>query len=171
MAYGYGGYMGTAPGYYQQPGTPGYYQQPGTAMTGQYAQPIGTQQVAQPAQQQPQQSGGINWVQGEAGAKSWGVSPGCTVMLMDSEAQTFYLKSTDASGMPLPLRIFDYAERPQAAQGAVIPAQQAVQQVQPAPVDYVPRAEFDALVARVEALTAPKRTRKTQTEEATQDAE
>ena len=60
-----------------------------------------------------QQAGGqaINWVSGEAGAKSWMVAAGNTVLLMDSENQTFYLKSADPSGMPLPLRIFDYKER------------------------------------------------------------
>jgi len=30
---------------------------------------------------------------------------------MDSESSVFYLKSTDMSGMPQPLRIFDYTER------------------------------------------------------------
>ena len=32
-------------------------------------------------------------------------------MLMDSESNTFYIKSSDNSGMPMPLRIFDYKER------------------------------------------------------------
>lgn len=32
-------------------------------------------------------------------------------MLMDSESSVFYIKTVDASGMPLPLRIFDYSER------------------------------------------------------------
>ena len=54
---------------------------------------------------------GINWVQGEAGAKSFFVPSGQTAMLMDSEESVFYIKSVDASGMPLPLRIFDYKER------------------------------------------------------------
>lgn len=79
------------------------------------------QQVQQPqvVQQQPQQiqtpqnDTGILWVQGEAGAKSWAVAPGKSVMLMDSESSTFYIKSSDASGMPMPLRIFDYKERTQ----------------------------------------------------------
>ena len=61
--------------------------------------------------QQPQQDNGILWVQGEAGAKSWAVAPGKSVMLMDSESNTFYIKSSDNSGMPMPLRIFDYKER------------------------------------------------------------
>ena len=71
-------------------------------------------QMQQPQQivQQPQQNdNGILWVQGEAGAKSWAVAPGKSVMLMDSESSTFYIKSSDISGMPMPLRIFDYTER------------------------------------------------------------
>ena len=62
-------------------------------------------------QQQTTQDTGILWVQGEAGAKSWAVAPGKSVMLMDSESNTFYIKSSDQSGMPMPLRIFDYTER------------------------------------------------------------
>lgn len=69
------------------------------------------QVMQQPTAQQPVNENGILWVQGEAGAKSWAVAPGKSVMLMDSEANTFYIKSSDASGMPMPLRIFDYTER------------------------------------------------------------
>ena len=69
------------------------------------------QVMQQPTVQQPVNENGILWVQGEAGAKSWAVAPGKSVMLMDSEANTFYIKSSDASGMPMPLRIFDYTER------------------------------------------------------------
>lgn len=68
-------------------------------------------QQPQPVVQQPVNDNGILWVQGEAGAKSWAVAPGKSVMLMDSEANTFYIKSSDPSGMPMPLRIFDYTER------------------------------------------------------------
>ena len=57
------------------------------------------------------QDNSINWVQGEAGAKSYPVAPGQSAMLMDSENEVFYIKTVDASGMPLPLRIFDYKER------------------------------------------------------------
>lgn len=67
--------------------------------------PTTTQPMAQ------QGNNGLIWVQGEAGAKSYIVAPGNTVMLMDSEGERFYLKSADASGMPMPLRIFDYKER------------------------------------------------------------
>ena len=62
--------------------------------------------TSQPMPQQPmqQQSSQIIWVSGEAGAKSYLVAPGNTVMLLDAENSVFYLKSADASGMPLPLR-------------------------------------------------------------------
>ena len=39
---------------------------------------------------------------------------------MDSEASVFYLKSTDMSGMPQPLRIFDYTERTTQSQSNTI---------------------------------------------------
>lgn len=60
---------------------------------------------------QPQQNeNGIIWVQGEAAAKAYLVAPGKSILLMDSESNKFYIKSADASGMPIPLRIFTYSE-------------------------------------------------------------
>lgn len=53
---------------------------------------------------------GIIWVQGLAGAKAYPVAAGGSVLLMDSENECFYIKSTDASGMPMPLRTFKYEE-------------------------------------------------------------
>lgn len=84
---------------------------------------------------QPQGNGGINWVQGEAGARSWLCAPNTTVLLMDSEGERFYLKSSDASGMPLPLRVFDFKERTGAD-----PRRNMMQ----ANAEYVTREEFDA---------------------------
>lgn len=173
MAYGYGYAPG---GYYPQPGMPGYMQ-PGAPVPDQLAQLRAQQQyqpIVQTAAPQPaQQTGsGIIWVQGEAGAKSYMVAPGNSVLLMDSENQVFYLKGADASGMPLPLRIFDYTERaqPQPGGAAAPPAQQAA----PAQ-DYVTRAEFDALAARLDALSAPQKPRrqsaKNEKEEGNPDAE
>lgn len=110
----YGGYY---PATYQNPYYQSYQQQPMQPMQQlqpqQYQQMPQAQQQVQQVQQNVQQANnvGVNWVQGEAGARSWLVAPGMTVLLMDSEGDKFYLKSTDASGMPLPLRIFDYTER------------------------------------------------------------
>lgn len=94
------------------------------------------------AQAQPQNQGGMIWVQGEAGAKSFLVAPGQHVQLMDSEAEVFYIKSTDASGVPLPLRIFDYKER-------TTSAQKPVQAPQNPGEEYVTRREYDALAAKL----------------------
>lgn len=100
-----------------------------------YANPYMNQYsyMPNPPAQQPAQQTGVNWVQGEAAARSWMVAPNTTVLLMDSESERFYLKSTDASGMPLPLRIFEYKER--------------TGEQKPNPIDkgsYVTREEFDA---------------------------
>lgn len=59
----------------------------------------------------PQPTGGsMIWVQGESGAKSFITPPNTTVLLMNSEADQFFIKSVDASGMPSPLRVFNYTE-------------------------------------------------------------
>lgn len=105
------------------------------------------QQYQMPSMQQPPQTNqGLNWVQGEAAARSYLVAPNTTVLLMDSESQSFYLKSTDNSGMPLPLRIFDYTER-----AANVPqnAPQATQSAQTNLDDkYVTREEYSRLQAQ-----------------------
>lgn len=62
-----------------------------------------------PMQQPRQDANGLIWVQGEAGAKSWFVAPGATVLLMDSEAMRFYMKSADLNGVPA-MRTFEYSE-------------------------------------------------------------
>ena len=59
---------------------------------------------------QNQANNGIIWVQGEAGAKAYPVAAGNSLLLMDSEKQVFYIKTTDNSGMPQPLRAFSYKE-------------------------------------------------------------
>ena len=91
-------------------------------------------------------SNGINWVSGESGAKSWIVGRGESVLLMDSESQCFYLKSADASGMPLPLRVFDYTERthnaPQVSQSVLNQSGD----------NFITRNEFDDLKSKYEEL-------------------
>ena len=72
--------------------------------------------VTQPSMpSQPMQQQSSPKIFGSAVKLGWGQSPtlsGNTVMLLDAENSVFYLKSADArSGMPLPLRIFDYKER------------------------------------------------------------
>ena len=104
-------------------------------------------QQAQPPTPTPAaaQQGGMNWVQGEEGAKAFLVAAGNSVLLLDSENPSFYIKSADQSGMPLPLRIFDYTERTQ-------PPKTPPAAPQPQSEQYVTRAEFDALAAKVAAV-------------------
>lgn len=134
-------YPGYQPMYYQPP-MPDQLSQ----LRGQQFQPPVQGPQAQP-QPQPA-STGIIWVQGEEGAKGYLVAPGENRLLMDSENATFYIKSTDASGMPMPLRIFDYTERTasrtaqQAAQG---PGEQ-----------FATKEELAALSARLDALAEQK---------------
>lgn len=133
-------------------GYPNYFA-PGQPMPGQLEQlrigqqPAQMQPMQQPMQQPAPQQSGLIWVQGEAGAKSYMVANGNSVLLMDSESQTFYLKSADASGMPS-MRVFDYHERSvQKPQPVPAPAQQPA-------AEYVTRDEFNALAARLDAITA-----------------
>lgn len=74
---------------------------------------------------------GIVWVQGENGAKSYMTAPNQSVLLMDSEAPVFYIKTTDQAGMPSPLRVFDYKEREGKKN------------------DYITREEFDKLIEKL----------------------
>lgn len=164
FGYNYGGYP-AAGGYYAPPmpdqlaqlrGGQMPMQQP---MMGQTMQPVQPQQTpAQPA------NTGINWVQGEEGARAWMVAPGSTVMLMDSDGSSFYLKSADASGMPQPLRIFDYVERTAAPRAPVAAPQTPT-------AEYVTRQEFQAVVDELEALKAKKCACGKKTKEAVADAE
>lgn len=93
-------------------------------------QPMGYVPQAQPQMQQvqpvppqtqmAQQNGQMTWVQGETGAKSYLLAPNTTLPLWDSERQTIYLKSADASGMPS-MKILDYTIRDNAPAQSPIP--------------------------------------------------
>ena len=52
----------------------------------------------------------MSWVQGEAGAMSYLVAPNSSVDLWDSEKNTIYIKSADATGLPT-IKIIDYTVR------------------------------------------------------------
>ena len=120
-------------------------------------------QPPMPSQPMQQQSSQIIWVSGEAGAKSYLVAPGNTVMLLDAENSVFYLKSADASGMPLPLRIFDYKERTTTAQqafGGSVTAESVNLD------NFVTRKEFDELKASIASQPTHKKTKNNLTEDA-----
>ena len=99
--------------------------------------------IQQPMMQQPQsQYNGLNWVQGEAGAKAWIVAAGNTVDLWDSENPVIYLKSADASGMPS-MKILDYTIRGGTPTNPITAPQS----------DFVTKDELHSLEEKVEALS------------------
>lgn len=105
--------------------------------------PTGYQPYYQP--QQTQQNG-IIWVQGEASAKSYPVAPNASVALWDSEANTIYIKSADASGMPS-MKIVDYTMRDNApTRTQITPQSDFVTKDDLLPI----RKELDALKAKLE---------------------
>lgn len=131
---------------YQIPGYPVFqqqypvYQDRLSQLQNQYQQTLPQyQQQQQPVNQ------GLLWVQGVEGAKSYLVAPNTTVLLMDADAQRFYLKSTDGTGIPN-LRTFEYSEV----------TQNALQPVQSVPENlddkYVTRTEYDALKRQYEEI-------------------
>ena len=108
----------------------------------QYMDQLSQLRMQQSQPQAPAQTqSSITWVQGEEGAKAYLVAAGNSVLLMDSESPVFYIKSTDASGMPMPLRIFDFVERG-------VPAK-----AEAAGPDYARREDVDKLSAMYNELS------------------
>lgn len=120
---------------------PLYRHKGGIGMIGHNYYPSYQQQMQAPQIQVPAQSNdGIVWVQGESGAKSFLVAPNKSVLLMDSESEKFYIKTSDASGMPLPLRVFKYEEV------------KALNEPNTKPEDYVTRTEYEDLISKIEDI-------------------
>jgi hypothetical protein len=116
-----------------------------TQLQNQYNQAVNVPQM-QPAQ--PQVNQGLLWVSGEIGAKSYLVAPNSTVLLMDSDAQRFYLKSADNAGMPS-LRIFEYSEVTNVPQNA---PQSLNTDLKELDSKYVKREEYEGLKRQYEAI-------------------
>ena len=113
------------------------YQDRLAQLQSQYQQTVNVPQMTP----QPQINQGLLWVSGEVGAKSYLVAPNSTVLLMDSDASRFYLKSADQSGMPS-LRIFEYTEVQNTPQTSVIAPNSDLKELDS---KYVTREEYDGL--------------------------
>lgn len=116
-----------------------------TQLQNQYNQAVNVPQM-QPAQ--PQVNQGLLWVSGEIGAKSYLVAPNSTVLLMDSDAQRFYLKSADNAGMPS-LRIFEYSEVTNVPQNAPQALNTDLKELDS---KYVTREEYEGLKRQYESI-------------------
>lgn len=117
-----------------------------TQLQNQYNQAVNVPQMQTVPQQQVNQ--GLLWVSGEVGAKSYLVAPNSTVLLMDSDAQRFYLKSADNAGMPS-LRIFEYSEVTNIPQNA---PQALNTDLKDLDGKYVTREEYEGLKRQYESI-------------------
>lgn len=121
-------------------------------------QPMQANSYMMQPQYQPQSNSGLIWVQGENAAKAYPVQPGTSQLLMDSESECFYIKTTDASGMPLPLRTFTYREvinTPKNNMQSMSAQQNTVPQIDTSA--FVTRTEFNELKQLLEDLTSPSK--------------
>ena len=117
-----------------------------TQLQNQYNQAVNVPQMQTVPQQQVNQ--GLLWVSGEVGAKSYLVAPNSTVLLMDSDAQRFYLKSADNAGMPS-LRIFEYSEITNAPQNVPQALNTDFKELDS---KYVKREEYECLKRQYESI-------------------
>lgn len=105
----------------------------------------------QPMQMQPPVQQGMPltaiWVHGEEAMKRYPVAIGQTVLVFDLDSNVYWHRWTESNNQP-GWRTFDYTERI-AAQNPPVQAAQMPQG------DYVTRAEFDALTAKIDVLMQP----------------
>lgn len=88
------------------------------------------------------QNNQIIFVQGETGAKAYQIPNNTTILLMSSESNEFFIKTTDSSGFPT-IRKFTFQEHPNQEQQ---PKQCNCQNNSTAPLplkDYVTQEEFN----------------------------
>ena len=102
-------------------------------------------------QYQPQQaqSNSIIWVSGEAGAKSYLVAPNNSIVLFDSESQTIYIKSADASGMPS-IKVLDYSIRETGKTSPISP----VSVSEDKSIEYATKSEIKQISEQIDVLKA-----------------
>ena len=86
----------------------------------------------------------ILWVQGIEGAKAQQITPGSTLLLLDSEQDRFYIKACDQYGICMPLKIFDFT--------AVVEAPPAVEVQTGAAAQYVTIDELNSFKEEVTNL-------------------
>lgn len=148
---------------YQQPYYHGY-QQP-TQQFQQYQQipqqnyqPTLNMPVQQQASPQQVQAIRAEWVQGEAGARSYDrLQPNEKIFLFDSENSCFYVKILDAEGKPLPLKVFEYQERTVNAPVMVQPEPQQVDlsaYITKSEVEQMISSEVEKRISEIQ-ITAP----------------
>lgn len=105
--------------------------------------PMAAQQMQSvPVLQNQQSNGGtiVGWTQGINGAKAYPLGPNTRAYLFDTEVDKFYTKNTDASGVPQPVREFEYFEVEHHEEESLDPS------------NYVTKAEFDSMSEKLDSI-------------------
>ena len=84
---------------------------------------------------------GINWVQGIEGAKAYQIQPNSNIVLLDSEQNKMYIKTSDNIGM-CNLRIFDFNEVTETSNQSTVMLQQDLSK-------FVTRDELNSILEKV----------------------
>lgn len=114
----------------------------------------------QPMQQPQQQKMGIEWVDGEVGAKAFqlpaGWPPNVPMPLWDTNDTIIYLKSVNQMGMPNPIQKVHYTMDPstQQSQTMVLPAGEGASNTQsyaPDMSNYVTKDDMKQMVEELKA--------------------
>jgi len=82
----------------------------------------------------------IQYVQGEAGAKGYPLANGYTMLLMDAEEPKFYIKQTDAAGIPS-MKKYRFEE---------------IVEPEPEKIDYITKSDLEDFEIRIISLLQPK---------------
>lgn len=101
--------------------------------------PYGSMQPYSWSQPAQQPINGLVSVTGIEGAKAYSLPPNSSMPLFDADDDVLYVKTTDAAGYPT-IKTFAFKSVEEPKHAAEVQA------------DYVPRSEFDALVAQVREL-------------------
>lgn len=75
-----------------------------------YPQPSSFASYQQPNTVQSQSQNNVIWVRGKENARSMQLQPNSTLIMLDNQANKFYIKTTDDIGLGR-LRIFNYSEQ------------------------------------------------------------
>ena len=100
-----------------------------------------TPSYQQPGVAQPQSQNNLIWVRGKENARSMQLQPNSTLIMLDNQANKFYIKTTDDIGLGR-LRIFNYFEQDD--------NQNSSSQTTPTQVDmsnYVTKEELQSIIA------------------------
>lgn len=143
------------------PMTPGYYMPTVYGNAGysgmSYAQPAVQQSYAvqQPVvQNQPQNTPGIIWVDGEVGAKAYQLMPGQAgpVALWDTNDTVIYLKSVNQMGMPNPLQKIHYTMEEQHNQSMLPGGNMSSAAMEEKRADYATKDDLESIRNEIREL-------------------